>query len=69
MDAQDYFLQWEEAKYGDDSPLSDDDRELWQEGFTEYHNLQKGKTKCLISTEVCKGGGEKLLEPEPKTAG
>ena len=44
MDAQDYFLQWEKAKYGDDSPLSDDDRELWQEGFMEYHNLQKGKT-------------------------
>ena len=29
------FYKWEQEKYGDNTPLSDDDRLLWCEGFKE----------------------------------
>jgi hypothetical protein len=33
--ANEVFYEWEQSKYGDNSPLSDDDRILWCEGFKE----------------------------------
>ena len=33
--ANEAFYQWEQSKYGDSSPLSDDDRLLWIEGYKE----------------------------------
>ena len=29
----DAFYEWEQSKYGDASPLSDNDRLLWVEGY------------------------------------
>ena len=29
------FYEWEQAQYGDNSPLSDDDRILWVKGYKE----------------------------------
>jgi hypothetical protein len=29
------FYEWEHSQYGDKSPLSDDDRILWCEGFKD----------------------------------
>jgi hypothetical protein len=31
----DAFYEWEQSKYGDNSPLTDDDRILWVEGYKE----------------------------------
>jgi len=35
MTHNEHFYKWEKEKYGDDSPLSDADRELWIEGCKE----------------------------------
>lgn len=33
MTGEESFYKWEQSRYGDDSPLSDDDRELWIQGY------------------------------------
>jgi hypothetical protein len=33
--ANEAFYEWEQSQHGDKSPLSDDDRILWCEGFKE----------------------------------
>jgi hypothetical protein len=33
--ANEAFYEWEETEYGDTSPLSDNDRLLWCEGFKQ----------------------------------
>ena len=33
MNHQEAFYAWEQERYGDDSPLSDDDREVWIQGY------------------------------------
>jgi hypothetical protein len=35
MNHEEAFYEWEQARYGDDSPLSDDDREVWIQGYKE----------------------------------
>jgi len=31
--ARDKFYEWESDKYGQDTPLSDDDKDIWIEGY------------------------------------
>jgi len=33
--ANEAFYTWEELHYGDDSELSDDDRQIWVEGYLQ----------------------------------
>ena len=33
------FYKWEQEKYGDNSPLSDYDREIWVQGY--LHGVEK----------------------------
>jgi hypothetical protein len=33
--ANEAFYKWEQSQYGNDSPLSDDDRILWVKGYKE----------------------------------
>lgn len=35
MTLEERFYKWEQSKYGEDSPLSDADRELWIQGYKE----------------------------------
>lgn len=33
VEANEAFYKWEKARYGDNSPLSDHDREMWITGY------------------------------------
>jgi len=37
------FYAWEKSKYGDHSPLSDDDRIMWMQGFIHAQDMEKVK--------------------------
>jgi len=35
MTIDERFYEWEQSRYGDESPLSDDDKALWIQGYKE----------------------------------
>ena len=37
------FYAWEKTTYGDDTPLSDEDRLMWMRGFIHAYDLEKAK--------------------------
>jgi hypothetical protein len=44
-EANNAFYIWETKKYGDNSPLSDADRELWVHAFSQgYRSLEVERT-------------------------
>ena len=48
------FYAWEKNNYGDNSPLSDDDRIMWMRGYIHAQDMAKIKREVLrlITTEV-----------------
>jgi gluconate kinase len=41
------FYAWEKDNYGDNSPLSDDDRTMWMRGYIHAQDMAKAKREVL----------------------
>lgn len=50
VEASEMFYDWEKIKYGDNSPLSDHDREVWIQGYVSRY-MQEVKEKKEVNDE------------------
>lgn len=49
------FYAWEKTNYGDNSPLSDEDRIMWMRGYVHAQDMAKAKrevTRLMLERTV-----------------